>query len=243
MRTYLPYRFPPLTVALRRAASPPPASGDADAPLCTGFDEGFRQGMERGYHAGFERGEADGRVQGRDAGRDAGTQEACAAVEVRFAGLAQTIDTMLEGLHRVQDDYQTARRTELVELVAKVAKQVVRCELALQPAQLLSLIDETLGAMPAAVDAPQIYLNPDEQARLVELLPEHAQRWTLLADARLEPGECRVRLGDHEADAGCRHRLDACVEQVRAQLLGAPDGGDAAGAAPASEPDASGSVA
>jgi flagellar assembly protein FliH len=28
-----------------------------------------------------------------------------------------------------------------------------------------------------------------------------------------------VKAGDHEVDAGCNQRLDACMEQVSAQLL------------------------
>ncbi|MGC4075952.1 MAG: hypothetical protein QM702_02735 [Rubrivivax sp.] len=38
----------------------------------------------------------------------------------------------------------------------------------------------------------------------------------------MAPGECRVRSGRREADAGCRQRLDAVMEQVGAQLIEAP---------------------
>jgi flagellar assembly protein FliH len=40
-----------------------------------------------------------------------------------------------------------------------------------------------------------------------------------MADSRLDAGECRVHCGGQEADAGCRHRLQACMEQIGAQLL------------------------
>ena len=48
-----------------------------------------------------------------------------------------------------------------------------------------------------------------------------------LADPRLEPGECRVKAGDHEVDAGCQGRLAACMEQVR-DALSAEDREEAA---------------
>ncbi len=35
----------------------------------------------------------------------------------------------------------------------------------------------------------------------------------------LDPGECRVIAGGREADAGCRQRLAACMDQVRGQLM------------------------
>jgi flagellar assembly protein FliH len=54
--------------------------------------------------------------------------------------------------------------------------------------------------------------------RIQELDPKRAKKWNLLADPRLEPGECRVKAGDHEVDAGCQGRLAACMEQVREGL-------------------------
>ncbi|KWH08485.1 flagellar assembly protein FliH [Burkholderia territorii] len=218
MRTYYPYRFPSLK-ALRHS----PASEAVDVPSQESIDAGFQQGMERGYDEGLRRGEADGRALGREEGLAAGARESRDALNQRFSGLADTVDAMLVALQRVQDEYQAARRTELVDLVARVAKQVIRCELTLQPSQLLALVEETLAAMPAVTEDPEVHLNPEECARLADLLPTRASHWKLVADARLELGECRVKLGAHEADAGCQHRLDACMEQVGKRLLGASD--------------------
>ncbi|KVN02970.1 flagellar assembly protein FliH [Burkholderia diffusa] len=237
MRTYYPYRFPSLK-AVRRTAAPEESdvSDAADEPSQESIEAGFQQGMERGYRAGLERGEAEGRARGRDEGLAAGSTEARDALYAKFSGLADTVDAMLASLQRVQEEYQAARRTELVDLVAKVAKQVIRCELTLQPNQLLSLIEETLGAMPAATDEPEVYLNPAECARLADLLPGRASQWKLVADPRLELGECRVKLGSNEADAGCQQRLEACMEQIGEQLL---DTGNNAAAEKIEEAEAS----
>jgi flagellar assembly protein FliH len=91
--------------------------------------------------------------------------------------------------------------------------------LALQPAQLLTLVDETLAAMPPVREGVEVYMNPRELQRILEVDPERASRWSLIPDSRLEPGECRINADGHEADAGCRQRLAACIDQVRAQLL------------------------
>ena len=99
------------------------------------------------------------------------------------------------------------------------SRQVIRCELALQPTQVLALVDEALGAMPASEDNKiEVFLNPEELQRIRELAPDRASRWKLIADSRLEPGECRVKAGDREADAGCKQRLAACMDKIRAQL-------------------------
>jgi flagellar assembly protein FliH len=63
-----------------------------------------------------------------------------------------------------------------------------------------------------------VFLNPEELKRISELDPKRSRKWNLMADPALEPGECRVRAGDHEVDAGCQGRLAACMAQVRDSL-------------------------
>lgn len=214
MRNPRPHRFPPLTELL---ASIRPLS--AEAMEQPSFVEGFQDGLDRGYREGYESGLNSGRQDGIAEGRSDGVLAGRREVQARFAELAGPVDAVLESLKHLQHDYQSALRKEVVELVAKVARQVIRCELALQPVQLLALVDETLAAMPPTPEGVEVYLNPEELERICELDPERAKRWSLVADPRLEPGECRVRAGGHEADAGCRQRLAACIEQVSTQLL------------------------
>lgn len=207
------HRFPPLGQLL--ASRPQPGTAMEQPSFAEGFQEGLDRGYREGYETGMESGRQDGVAEGRAEGMQAGRRDALA----RFGELAGPVDAVLEGLQQLQHDYQAALRKEVVDLVAKVARQVIRCELALQPTQLLALVDETLAAMPPTSDKIEVYLNPEERDRICELDPEHAVRWNLIADPRLELGECRVRAGGREADAGCRQRLAACMEQVGTQLL------------------------
>jgi len=98
---------------------------------------------------------------------------------------------------------------------------VIRAELALQPVQMLALVDEALAGMPPTRDEVEVLLNPEEMKRIQELDPKRAKKWNLLPDPGLEAGECRVKAGDHEVDAGCQNRLAACMEQVREGLAAA----------------------
>jgi len=213
MKNPRPHRFPPLTQLLATR----PQGGVA--PEQPSFAEGFQEGLDRGYREGYDsslqKGRQDGLAEGHAEGMVVGRREA----RVHFAELAGPVEAILESLQQVQHDYQAALRKEVVELVGKVARQVIRCELALQPVQLLALVDETLASLPPTSESIEVYLNPEERERICELDPERAARWRLIADPRLEPGECRVRAGSHEADAGCRQRLAACMEQVGAHLL------------------------
>jgi flagellar assembly protein FliH len=213
MKNLRPHRFPPLS---QLGASP---SGSGQASHAEAFQEGLDRGYREGYEGGFDNAQKEGFAQGRDEGLRAGREEAQRLVAARFESIARPLDALFDELKAAQADYQVALRKEVVDLVAKVARQVIRSELALQPVQLIALVDETLATMPPAREGVEVFLNPEELERISELAPDRVGNWTLIADARLEPGECRVKAGGREADAGCRQRLAACIEQVSKQLL------------------------
>jgi flagellar assembly protein FliH len=231
MKHARPHRFPPLSQVSLAA----PGAGPASVQLQASLADGFREGLDKGYRDGQESGRQEGHAEGLRAGHRAGVAEGRREALARFDAVAPAMDALVEAFERFQGDYQSALRKEVVDLVAKVARQVIRCELALQPVQLLSLVDETLAAMPRGTEEVEVLLNPEELQRIRELDPVRASRWRLVPDATLEPGECRVRAGAREADAGCRQRLAACMERVSAQLSDtAPTTGtaDAAAALP-----------
>ena len=218
MKAFRPYRFPPLaqfTAMAHRAA----ANGDdSGAQWAASVSEGFEQGQRDGYEIGLARGQEDGFEVGRQQGQQQGREEGRHETLVAYDQLARPVDAMLKGLRKLRADYHAAQRKEMVDLVAKVARQVIRAELALQPVQLMSLVEETLASMPPTREEIDVYLNPEELRRLSELDPKRAKRWNMIADARLDPGECRIRAGDNEVDAGCHQRLAAVMEQVDNQL-------------------------
>ena len=217
MKHYRPLHFPPLHQV--SAARPHGASGTQSAQAWQdALADGYRQGQREGVETGLAQGRADGLAQGQAEGLQRGQEEGRAMALERFAQLARPVEAMLESLQRLQGDLRAAQRNEVVDLVGKIARQVIRAELALQPVQLLALVEEALAAMPPARDDIEVFLNPEELRRVRELDPARARQWTLLPDPALAPGECRVRAGDHEADAGCQGRLEAVMEQVRAQL-------------------------
>jgi flagellar assembly protein FliH len=226
MKQFRPFHFPPLAQLARAGA---PAS---DGQAAAGDDwqgavaDGFRQGQRDGYEAGVEQGRAEGAKAGHAEGLAHGLDEGRAQALAHLDQLARPVDAMLEALKKLGSELRAAQRTEVVDLVGKIARQVIRAELALQPVQLLSLVDEALAAMPPSREEVEVFMNPEELKRITELDPKRAKKWTLLADPSLEPGECRVRAGDHEVDAGCQGRLAACMEQVSDQLHAAAERGE-----------------
>lgn len=215
MKHFRPYHFPPLAHRQPGALAPSPdAAGQWQDAVNDGFKQGQQEGFDAGYDAGREQGLAAAHAEGLAQGLAEGRRQA----ELAYEQAAKPIDSMLKSLKKLRSDYRAAQSTEVVDLVGKVARQVIRAELALQPVQLLALVDETLAAMPGTREEVEVYLNPEELKRITELDPKRAKKWNLLADPAMQPGECRVRAGDHEVDAGCHGRLIAVMEQVTTQL-------------------------
>ncbi|MGE4407628.1 flagellar assembly protein FliH [Pseudomonas sp.] len=214
-RSWRPFRFPP-----RVKPQGPAAEGLAGDPaalqravadgfqegLDKGYQQGLEQGREAGHREGFQRGVEDGKALGLEDGRLQGRRA--------FDEAGRPLERLIESFERFRAEYEQARREELLELVQKVARQVIRCELTLHPTQLLTLAEEALNAMPGEQDEVRIHLNPEECARIRELAPERAAAWRLVPDDKLALGECRVLTAQAEADIGCQQRLDACMETL-----------------------------
>ena len=217
MKQFRPYHFPPLAhfLAAKKAnALTPSLEADWQDALADGYRQGQAEGMEQGIEQGRVEGYALGREEGAERGYEEGLQRAIA----EMGELAKPVDAMLRALKKLKTEYRNAQRKEVVDLVGKIARQVIRAELALQPVQMLNLVDEALSVMPPTRDDVEVLLNPEELKRIQELDPKRAKKWNLLPDPGLEPGECRVKAGDHEVDAGCQGRLAACKDQVQEGL-------------------------
>lgn len=214
-RNWRPFRFPPRVRPAAQGdevlASDPAALQRAVADgfqegIDKGYEQGLEQGREAGHREGFERGVEDGKAIGREEGRIQGLKA--------FNQAAQPLEQLVERFERFRQDFEQARREQLLELVQKVSKQVIRCELTLHPTQLLSLAEEALASMPDDQEDVRILLNPEECARIRELAPERAAAWRLVPDEKLALGECRVVTAQTEADIGCQQRLDSCMDTL-----------------------------
>lgn len=214
-----PYRFPPRTRlpadGLGAATSDPEALQRA---IHNGFHEGsekgFAQGLEQGRQQGFNEGFNEGMSSGKAEGHQAGKAEGRAG----FDQAAASVEKLANELRNALTQEQHERHQDLMELVRKTARQVIRCELTLNPAQLLNLAEEALATLPRKQQEVRILLNPEEHERIAQMAPERAQHWQLVADERLAPGECRVVTEQTEIDVGCQQRLDACLDNLTEHL-------------------------
>ena len=224
MKQFRPYHFPPLAqfiaagVAKRAQSSSSSSATTPDEDWQSAIADGYRQGQREGYEVGLDEGRNDGYDAGYAEGVERGVAEGRQQALAELEQMAKPVDAMLRSLKKLKTEFRNAQRKEVVDLVGKIARQVIRAELALQPVQMLNLVDEALAAMPPTRDEVEVFMNPEELKRIQELDPKRAKKWNLMADPTLDLGECRVRAGDHEVDAGCQGRLTACMAQVRDSL-------------------------
>ncbi|MDU1952498.1 flagellar assembly protein FliH [Atlantibacter hermannii] len=218
---YRLHRFPPRQTVAATAISGL-SSSELQRKLMDGYqdglEKGFRQGMQEGHDEGYREGQqkgyADGMRDGYAEGSLAGQRDGLAT----FTEAAKPLDALCQQVNDFTAHLQRKQRDDLLQLVEKVTRQVIRCELALQPTQLLALVEEAVNALPAVPETLHVMLNPDEFQRIQNAAPDKVTEWGLTPAAELNPGECRVVTDTSELDIGCEHRLQQCMEKLTGSL-------------------------
>ncbi|ASV53643.1 flagellar assembly protein H [compost metagenome] len=218
------HKFPPLRKrrAAHSVADDIPAAADGAAvqeQLQQGFRDGLNQGFAQGMEEGKEEGYQEGLRLGFDEGVRKGRSEGKTQARQQFLDAAHPLDEIIQSMETFMAGYEQRRREELLQLVEKVSRQVIRCELTLHPTQILTLVEEALSALPQQPEQINVMLNSEEHRRISEAEPEKVTQWGLMADPELAPGECRVVTNTTEMDVGCQHRLDQCMDVLKETLL------------------------
>lgn len=212
------HRFSPLIPAHASESIGEPGWQDYQEAFDKGFDEGLTKGHREGFESGEEEGRRSGHASGFNQGRIEGQLKGKEAIDGQFNNLLAplgALKSLLEDGHLSQINEQ---QQLILDLVRRVAHQVIRCELTLQPQQILSLVEETVASLPDTRSEIKIHLEPTAVERLRELAAEKIQDWTLIEDNSISPGGCRIVSDQSDADASVETRLNACMDQVEAKL-------------------------
>jgi len=161
----------------------------------------FQEAEARGYQAGLARAQA----------------EAQSHLEALAARVAQ-LDSVLQLLGQPLQQLDAQIEKDLLHLALAVGKQLARRELQIDPAQVIAIIRESLGQLPAAAREIRVHLHPEDAATVREHLPPsvNERAWTLVEDPTLSRGGCMVRTETSQIDV----RLESRVSAVIANALG-----------------------
>ncbi len=225
VESYRLHRFPPLAQPVKVSDE---FSGDEErqdfhVDVQQQLDAGFKQGLQQGYEEGLRQGVEQGKQIGLTEGQKEGFQKGYVSGEQsgkqRFNDAVKPVEHIYQTLSVWQTEQEQQQRHIICELVQKVAQQVIRAELTLMPQQILTLVDETLEAMPGKSDEVVVHLNPLDLERITQINPDMAKNWKLVANNDLAPGGCHLVTDDAEADVSCDSRLQACMDNVKQHLL------------------------
>jgi flagellar assembly protein FliH len=161
---------------------------------------------EAAQHArGYEAGVAAGRAE---------MQLRLTEVQARVTHL----DSILKLLARPLEELDATVERELALLALSIGQHLLRRELKTDPAQIIAIIREAVGRLPAAARDVRVHLHPDDAAVVRERLPAPAteRAWSIIEDPALARGGCLVRTDTSQIDA----RLESRVSAIIAAALG-----------------------
>lgn len=150
----------------------------------------------------------EGFQQGLQEGRDAGARELKARIDC-LEQLIQAFDEPFESLDQQVEE-------QLAQLAMLVARQLVRRELQIDPAQVVGVVREALAALPLSAQNVRLAVHPEDAALLRDALSlrEGNHDIRIVEDPVQTRGGCRVVTENSQIDATVESRLNAVIANV-----------------------------
>lgn len=185
-----PWAMPNFDAMLRARSTPPPSAQhleDIEA-------EAAREGHARGYADGYSQGAAAARAE------------------------AQKLKSLLEHMAAPVAELDAKTEQALVALTLELARRLVQQELATDPVKVLGIVRDAVGHLAQPARALRVKLHPDDARVVAEHLDTEVRedKWLIVADRSLMPGDCVVESDSARVDA----RLDTRQAQLAQRLLG-----------------------
>lgn len=165
-------------------------------------EEGFKQGRAEGYEKGY----AEGELRARESVE----QHAKSTLAAQQSTLSQLVVSIIDPLAEQRDALQKA----LTRLVAAIAERVCYRELLSDSSSILTVVSESIDALPIGESNIKIFLNPDDLT-IIQSLPDFVQdNWPLAADPQLQIGDCRVESDHSLVDFTRSSRLQTILDET-----------------------------
>jgi flagellar assembly protein FliH len=167
------------------------------------LEEIERNAFQESFAAGKEEGLAAARAE---------TQQALDKLKAQVAQL----ESMFTLLARPLQDLDAQVEQQLVSLALTVARQLVRRELKMDPAQVIAVIRESVGLLPATARDVRVHLHPEDAAVVRERLatPSAERAWAIVEDPVMTRGGCRVMTDTAQIDARLETRIGTVISTV-----------------------------
>ncbi|MFK7864439.1 MAG: flagellar assembly protein FliH [Pseudohongiellaceae bacterium] len=202
----------------RAETAPEPPAPDVVDEAAVVRKQAYDDGFTSGKSAGLEAGKNEGLSAGRQAALDAAKKE----MQPKLGELNKLLTALSHSLN--EEDYKLEKT--LMDLVKHIACGVIRKELTLEPLSLMTVIKETISALPPNRDNIKIHLSPEDKKFADDAISEGGENWHVVSDPDLERGGCRIVTEFSEADMTVESRIDQVLEQLYEQQVLSPKPGD-----------------
>jgi len=152
-------------------------------------------------------------AKGYAAGLAAGQDE----IRQRLAEV-KNLESVFAALARPLEQLDLEVEEQLTALVCAIAKQVIRRELRIDPAQIIAVVRDTVSLLPLSQRNIRVHLHPQDAALVRERLaePQTQQAWSIVEDPMMSRGGCRVSTDTAQIDA----RFETRIAAVLSHLMG-----------------------
>ncbi len=177
-----------------------PTAQDLQAMQQAAYEEGFRIGREDGNRVGNEEARAS------------------------YAEQTQCFERLVGGLAEPFAELDDAVVQSVADLAILIARHLVRRELKTEPGEIVAVVREALGCLPAATRNPSLRVNPEDLDIVNQALGVDGgeRAWRLEADPLISRGGCTVETDSSFVDA----TIEARIAAIASQMLGGEREGD-----------------
>jgi flagellar assembly protein FliH len=195
--------------AWQRTAVPAPVAAPAIAPVAAGLDATSDAAAQQAQLAAIER---EAFAKGFAQGERAGAEAAASRADAMMRRLTQS----LEEVAKLRDQMIHDTERQLVHLALAIARRVIHREVSLDHDLLIAIARVAMDRLAESAHLT-VRLNPDDHAAISANggMPLAANHVTVVADARLPRGGCRIESDLGIVDAG----IDAQLHEIAQSLL------------------------
>lgn len=129
---------------------------------------------------------------------------------------ASRISALAGAFARETEELDQLLAQQTLDVALEVARQMLQTALAARPQLVLPVVQEAIRSLPSLGEERRLHLNPEDTELVREQIGESltSSGWTIVADAAVSRGGCRVMTSHGEVDA----TLDARWRRIVASL-------------------------
>jgi flagellar assembly protein FliH len=190
--------------------------------------------------AGAVQGKAEGLAQGLEEGRKTGHDQALAEHRVKMTEVVTALSAACAELDASRRHLEADALQDVIELSIAIARRVTKRQAQIDHAVMTENLREAMKLVVHASDV-RVVVNPKQKATLEAELPRLKMSWpkldhvTIVEDATLAQGGCRIITPGGSIDADLDDQLDRVIADLLPEGSASPDP-SARGSAIPSEP-------